>query len=169
VPRHPALLTAEAQIGALLRYAAVTRVTAAQLSEQIASALRDLPATEGNQLPPVLQLMSEFGEVLSLLGGTRLDERHEERNLRLRIAQLEAVVERLTGELREADAARTAAEALAQKDGFAASFRKASGTAAGAGTVALIGVGVPTAAVYFLGADHPLVQAFLTVVGRLPK
>jgi hypothetical protein len=104
-----------------------------------------------------------------MLGNVQLDERHEEQNLRLRIAQLEAVVERLTAELLDAEAARIAAEALAKKEGFVASFRKASGTAAGAGTIALIGVGVPTAAVYFLGADHPLVQAFLTVVGRLPK
>jgi hypothetical protein len=75
----------------------------------------------------------------------------------------------LPAELRYTEAARLAAEALAKKDGFIASFRKASGTAAGAGTIALVGVGVPTAAVYFLGADHPLVHAFLTVVGRLPK
>ena len=61
VPLVPALRTPEAQVGALLRHALVTRVTASMLAEHIASALRRLPASEGNQLPPILQLMSEVG------------------------------------------------------------------------------------------------------------
>ena len=36
-------------------------------------------------------------------------------------------------------------------------------------TVGLIAMGVPAAAVYFLGADHPLVTAVMSAIGRVPK
>lgn len=165
----PALLTPETHIAALLRHAIVTRVTAAQLADQIATALRGLPASEGNQLPPVLQLMSEVGEVLDMMARAQSSAAEEERNLRLRISQLEVLVERLTDQLSDANEATKAAEALAKKDGFLASYRKSLGTAAAVGTVGIIAVGVPTAAIYFLGVEHPLVQAYLTAIGRLPK
>lgn len=165
----PALRTPEAQIGALLRHAIVTRVTAAQLADQIAIALRGLPASDGNQLPPILQLMSEVGEVLDMMGRTQSTAMAEERNLRLRLAQLEMLVERLTTALKNSKEATMAAEALAAKDGFLASYKKSLGTSAGVATAGIVTVGVPTAAIYFLGVEHPLVQALLTAVGRLPK
>lgn len=168
-PPIPTLRTPETQIANLLRHAVVTRMTAAQLANQIASALRGIPASDGNQLPPVLQLMSEVSEVLSMMGDAQRSAAEDERYLRLRIAQLEALVEKLTLQISDASEAMKAAQALAKSDGFFTSFRKASGTAAGAGTVALVAVGVPTAVIYFLGAEHPLVQAYLTAIGRLPK
>ena len=168
-PSPPTVQTAEAQIRALLRNALVTRVSAAAFAEQIAEALRGVPATNGNELAPALQLMAEVGEVLGAIGRQSADAQHEENLLRLRISQLESLVDRLTVQLKDAEEARKAAEALAQKDGFTRSYRKSLGVAAGAGTVTLIAVGVPTAAVYFLGAEHGLVKSFLTVVGRLPK
>lgn len=168
-PSPPVVQTAEAQMRALLRNALVTRVSAAAFAEQIAEALRGVPATNGNELAPALQLMAEVGEVLGAIGRQSADAQHEENLLRLRISQLESLVDRLTVQLKDAEEARKAAEALAQKDGFMRSYRKSLGIAAGAGTVTLVGVGVPTAAVYFLGAEHELVKAFLTVLGRLPK
>ncbi|SOB91979.1 hypothetical protein SAMN05877809_101470 [Rhodobacter sp. JA431] len=165
----PAVRTAEAQIRALLRHATITRVSAASFAAQITEALQGVPATHGNQLAPVLQVMLEVRDVLETIARDRADAQSEETLLRLRIAHLETVVDKLTTQLADAEKAREAAELLAQKDGFMASYRKSLGTAAGVGTIGLIGVGVPTAAIYFLGAEHPLVQAFLTVTGRLPK
>ncbi len=165
------ILVAEAQIASLLRNALVTRITAGQLAGQIEAALVGVPATMGNRLPDVLQSMADVAEVLRALvpeAGPMmgaLDEAH----LRLRIAQLEAIVERLTSDLADERKRREAADALAAKDGFLHSYRKSAGTAAGVATVGLVTVGVPAAAVYFLGTEHPLVQAVLTVLGRLPK
>ena len=174
IPEPPAPLTevrtAETHIKTLLRNALVTRVTAATLSAQIAGALQGVPATQGNELVPILQMMAEVGEVLGHLADDRPtdDSAARKRQLLLRIAQLEAIVARLTTALGDADKAREAAEALAQKTGFMASFSQSAGTAAGAGIVTLIAVGVPTAAAYFLGVDNRLVKAFLTVIGNLP-
>ncbi|AWZ21052.1 leucine rich repeat protein [Roseovarius sp. TM1035] len=165
----PKVRTSEVQIRNLLRHALVTRVTAAQLSEQITDALRHVPATNGNELAPPLQMMAEIAEVLSALAQDDAIDAGRERDLRLRIHHLEAIIKRLTQALKDEQQARAAAEALAMKDGFWQSYRKSLGIAAGAGTIGVMGVGVPTAAVYFLGLDHPLVQAFLTVMGRLPK
>jgi uncharacterized small protein (DUF1192 family) len=167
----PAVLTSQAQIGQLLRHALVTRVTAGTLAEQIEEALRDVPATEGNRLPEPLQTMQEVAEVLRNLAPDRAPDPAvlREPELRLRIAHLEALVERLTAQLRNETAARQAAEAMAAKDGFVANYRKELAKAAAWGTIPIISVGVPTAAVYFLGASHPLVEAFLTVMGRPPR
>jgi Leucine-rich repeat (LRR) protein len=167
----PAVRTAEVQIKSLLRHALITRVTADTLSRQIADALRDVPATNGNELAPILQMMAEVGEVLGHLAENAplASTKDREHALLLRISHLESLVTRLTAALKNEEEARKAAEALAKKESFVHAFRKSAGTAAGAGSVALIGVGVPTAAVYFRGADHPLVTAFLTVIGKLPK
>ena len=79
------------------------------------------------------------------------------------------MVAKLTGQLADAEKAVAAAQGLAAKDGFWANFKKSAGLATGAGAIGLIGVGVPSAAVYFMGAEHPVVRSFLTVLGRLPK
>ena len=96
------------------------------------------------------------------------DETLERAAMKLRISQLEALVDRLKTQLSDEKQARAAAEALAAKDGFWKSYRKSAGTAAGVATVGVFTIGVPSAAVYFLGADHPMVRSVLTVVGRLP-
>jgi Leucine-rich repeat (LRR) protein len=165
----PVLRTSENQIESLLRHAIVTQVTASQLAEQIAYALHELPASDGNQLPPMLQLMSEVGEVLYMMGRAQTDAAKNERNLRLRLAELEMLVERLTEQLKDAKEATKAAEALAKNEGFWASYKKSVGATAGVATVGIVTVGVPTAAIYFLGVENPLVEAFLTTIGKLPK
>jgi NaMN:DMB phosphoribosyltransferase len=58
---------------------------------------------------------------------------------------------------------------LAKKDGVLASYRKSLGTSAGIATTGIILGGASTAAVYFLGAEHPLVKDFLTAVTRYLK
>lgn len=169
-PEPSEVKTAKAQIDHLLKNALVTRITAGQFADQIETALAGVPATCGNELAPPLQTMAEVAQVLRRLATpeTSDDAILERAALKLRIGQLEALVDRLTQQLSDEKLAREAAEALAKKDGFAHSFRKGAGAAAGAGAVALIGVAVPSAFVYFLGVKHPAVQSVLTVLGRLP-
>ena len=159
-------------IAGLIRHATVTRVTARQLAAQIEGALSGVATEPGsNHLPAVLQDMAEVAEVLRAIApeAEPLTDPLEEPKLRLRIAQLEAALEKLGRELLDERKAREAAEALAKKDGFLQSYKKSAGTALGVASVGLVTVGVPAAGVYFPGADHPFVQSVLTVLGRLPK
>ncbi|MEM7711712.1 MAG: DUF1192 family protein, partial [Pseudomonadota bacterium] len=151
----------------ILAHAAVSASTARETAAQIRVALRDVPATNGNELTPVLQRMLDVSDVLDRIG-TDLDQPTQDTDLRRRIAALEAEVARLTTALTDADAARDAAQKLSDH-GFIPAFRKGAGTAAGAGSVALLGIAVPSTLLYFLGADHPAMQALLTVLGRLPE
>ena len=157
---------AQTQIAFLLDHAAVSQVTAETTASQIRHALRDI-----NDRPPVLKTMGDVADVLDRLAKAPIGPGNPEREAELtaRIAELEAQVQTLTAQLADAKAAREAAEALAGAPGFWSKYKSAAGTPAGAGTVALAGITAPTALVYFLGADHPLIQAFLTVTGRLPR
>lgn len=167
----PKVKTPKAQIRHLLHNPVLTRLTAQQFANQIRTALRDVPATNGNYLAEPLQTMLEFAEALELLAPSSESAAAplEKAKLELRIAQLEELVTRLTQQLQDETNAREAAEALAGKGEFGRSFKKAAGLAAGTAAVGVMTVGVPTAVVYFLGREHPLIQSFLTVLGRLPK
>jgi uncharacterized protein YjbI with pentapeptide repeats len=166
---------AKGQIQQLIQNAVVTRLTAQQFAGQIEEALGGIPAQQGNKLAEPLQTMLEFSEVLRNLApdtapqATQLDRR----DLEARIIELETLVDQLTEQLSDATKAREVAEELARSDGFIANFRRSAGKTAGFGSVSaaasIVTVGVPTAAVYFLGVEHPLVTTFLTVIGRLPK
>lgn len=174
-PENRETAVAKRQIQRLIQNAVVTRLTAQQFAGQIEEALRGVPAQQGNKLAEPLQTMLEFSEVLRNLApdtapqATQLDRG----DLEARIIELETLVDRLTEQLSDATKARQVAEELAGSDGFIANFRRSSGKAAGIGSVSaaasLVTVGVPTAAVYFLGVEHPLVTTFLSVIGGLPK
>ena len=174
-PAHQESKVAQSQIQHLMRNAIVTRITAQQFATQIQNTLRDLPATHDNKLAEPLQTMLEFADILrNLAPDTEPAERPlDEGKLKDKIAELEALVDQLTQQLANETEARKAAEELAASDGFKANFRRSSGKAAGIGAVSaattLVTVGVPTAAVYFLGVEHSVVKAFLTVMGRVSK
>ncbi|CUX81549.1 MAG: Leucine Rich repeats (2 copies) [Roseibaca calidilacus] len=171
VPERKKIKTAQTQIQHLIHSATVTRISAQNFATQIEAALKDMPASYGNRLAEPFQTMLDFAEVLRNLApdseppSDPLDRAH----LELRIAQLETLVDRLTRQLADETLAREAAEALAKKEGFWSKYRQSAGWFSGAATVSIATVGVPTAAIYFLGVEHPLVQAFLTAMGRLPK
>lgn len=167
----PRVQTAKAQIQHLMRNALLTRVSARQFADQIDDALLGVPATNGNQLPEPLQSMAEMADTLRALSEPEAPafDPLDRAKLELRIAQLEAIVVKLTAQLADEKSAREAAEALAKNNGFFQSYKKGAGLAAGAASISLVTIGVPTAVVYLLGVEHPLVQAFLTVIGRLPK
>jgi uncharacterized protein YjbI with pentapeptide repeats len=175
VPEPQQTTVAKSQIQQLIQNASLTRLTAQQFAGQIEEALRDIPAEQGNRLAEPLQTMLEFSEVLRNLApstepsATTLDRGE----LEARIAELETLVDRLNEQLSDATKARKIAEDLAKSDGFIANFRRSAGKTAGIATVSaaasLVTIGVPTAAVYFLGVEHPVVTTFLNIIGRLPK
>lgn len=154
-----------------MRNAELTRVSARQFADQIDDALRGVPATNGNELAEPLQTMAEMADTLRHLSEPEqpADQPLEPAKLEARIANLEAQISKLTTQLGDAEKAREAAEALARKPGYWQNFRQSAGKASGVAVVSLATVGAPTAAVFFLGTEHPLVHAFLTVLGRVPK
>lgn len=170
-PADPRIETARSQITFLLQNALLTRITADQFADQIDAALKDVPATDGNQLAPPLQTMAEVARVLRALAQApgSDDDTLERAALKRQIAHLENKIRRLAQQLADEELAHQATRDLAAKDGFWKSYRTGAGLAAGTATVSLFAVGVPSAAVYFLGADHPAVQAVLTVLGRPPR
>lgn len=172
---HQQTAIAKSQIQQLIQNATLTRLTAQQFAGQIEEALRDTPVDQGNRLAEPLQTMLEFAEVLRNLAPSTVPPQAplDRSILEARIVELETLVNRLKEQLSDETKARKVAENLAKSDGFMANFRRSAGKAAGIGTASvaasLVTVGVPTAAMYFLGADHPIVTTFLTVIGRSAK
>lgn len=174
-PERRQFAVSKLQIQQLMKNAIVTRLTAQQFAGQIEEALRDIPADKGNKLAEPLQTMLEFAEVLrNLAPDTASPATHLDRNdLEARIIELEALVDRLTEQLSDAAKARMVGEELAKSDGFIANFQRAAGKTAGIASVtaifSVVAVGVPAAAVYFLGSEHPLVTSFINRIGQMPK
>lgn len=161
----------DARIAFLSGNPALTRVTAQKYAEQIDGELRGITAIKGYKLPDALEVMSEFSIKLRQIStfSNDLFEPLEETKLRQRVGYLEQLLERLKKALEDEKKAKEALEVLAKKDGFWGSYKKSAGTAAGVATVGIFSIGVPSAAIYFLGADHPIVQSVLTTIGKLPK
>lgn len=169
------VLVAKQHVQHLLRNPVVTRLTAQQFANQIEDILRDVPASRDNKLVEPLQTMLEFAAVLSDLASTNQPptEPLNREQLQNRIAKLEALVKHLTHQLEDETKARKAADVLMENDGFMANFRKSAGKTSGVAAVsvvtALAYVGVPAAAIHFLGSEHPIVTTFLSTIGRLPR
>jgi uncharacterized protein YjbI with pentapeptide repeats len=165
----------QAKLQFLLRNASVTRLTARQFAGQIEEALRDLPASNGNELAEPLQTALEFAEALRNLAPDSVQPNAPLNLAELtnRIAELETIVAKLTDQLADETKARRTAEELAASDGFSANYRRTAGKAAGYATVTLVAgivsLGVPHAASYFLGSEHAFVQSLFNVLGRMPR
>ncbi|WP_101067820.1 leucine-rich repeat domain-containing protein [Roseovarius salinarum] len=161
--------TAQAQIAFLLDHAATSQVTAETTASQIRHALREVPASDGNKLPPVLQTMLDVAQVLDRLAAAPIgpDNPDREAELTARIAQLEERVQTLTAQLADAESAREAAEALANTTGFWPSLRVAAGTSIGKQAGPLIHTGILSGTVYFLGTNHTFVQGLLRAIEAL--
>ena len=161
--------TSQEQIRRLLSQPSLTRVTAATLANQIEAALRGVPATDGNRLPEPLQTMQDMAEVLRRLAPTAMPDPAvlREPELRLRIAQLEALVERLAAQLHSEKAAREATEALLRKDSVGKQFTKGLAWTAGSGSAVALAVALHSTGVHFLGGTHPLMDVILARLGRL--
>jgi hypothetical protein len=161
--------TAQAQIAFLLEHAAASQVAAETTASQIRHALREVPATDGNKLPPVLQTMLDVAAVLDRLAAAPIgpDKPDREAELTARIAELEERVQTLTAHLADAESAREAAEALANTTGFWPNLRVAAGTSIGKQAGPLIHTGILSGTVYFLGTNHTFVQGLLRAIEAL--
>jgi uncharacterized protein YjbI with pentapeptide repeats len=172
---HQQIEVSKSQLQLLMQNAILTRLTAQQFAFQIEEALRNVPAAHGNKLAEPLQTMLEFADVLrNLAPDDDMPEDPLDRGkLETRIEELEKLVYQLTDQLYDETKARKAAEELAASDGFMANFRKSAGKTAGivavSASASIVTVGVPAAAVFFLGAEHPAITSILTVIGRMPK
>ena len=161
--------TAQKQIAFLLDHAAASQVCAETTASQIRHALRDVPASDGNKLPPVLQTMLDVAQVLDRLAAAPIGPGNPDREAELttRIAELEERVQTLTAQLADAEAAREAAEALANTTGFWPSLRVAAGTSLGKQAGPLIHTGILSGTVYFLGTNHTFFQGLLKAIEAL--
>ncbi len=156
----------------LLREPHLTRITALSVATQIRVALENVPTLrESNELPLPLQSLLELADVLDRLGAMDISPsvKTREVDLRLRIAHLEEVVQRLTAQLRDSEAAKDTALALVAQAGFAANLPKEMAAVTADVTGFVIKIGVLTGVAYFLGATWPVALAFVSAVGAITK
>lgn len=165
VTRGGGIKASATQIKFLLREPQMTRMTANHVATQIRDALRDVRPVEGNQLPAALQSLLEFADVLKGLGKANIapKARAREEDLRLRIAQLEAIIERLTKELKDTNAANT------KDDGFTKNFPKEMARTTAETLGLMMRVGTITGVVYFLGPTNPAVASLISIWAALAK
>lgn len=172
IPTAPTLVTARSQIAFLLKFSAVTQVSARDTAEGIRQSLKDIQPEPGtNRLPEIFETALDVARILDRISNEPIDAKRSSREAALvtEIAALEETVERLTRQLSDSEKARIAAEAITRESSSLSLARKGAATTVGVGGITLIGLGFPTALTYFLGVDHPLIQAYLTVLGRLPR
>ncbi|MCF8486302.1 MAG: hypothetical protein K9G71_13905 [Rhodobacteraceae bacterium] len=155
--------TSAIQIKFLLREPQMTQTTAQGVAEQIRVALREV-RSRTNDLPEALLALEGVAEALQGLGAARIGPKDKNRveELQLRIAHLEASLEKLTEELKAAKAAKAS-------DGFGAHFSK---EAAGeiARTLGFLGrLGAVAGAVYFIGPNNPIAASFIAAWAAASK
>jgi hypothetical protein len=167
----PAIQTAQSQIAFLIEHAAISQTPASTTADQIRFALRDVPATDGNKLPAVLQTLADVATILDRIGSTVVKP-DPKADLTRHIAALEKRVEDLVAQLADANAAKDAADALAKSDSFLSHYTpqlaKASANATVGAAAAIIVIGVPTTMHYFLGATNPLVESLFRAMRMKP-
>lgn len=152
----------------LLSQPRLTQFTAKEVAGQIRLALKDVKRAT-NSLPEPFATVEEIADALDALGDTRLGSKDKQRveDLQLRIAQLEALVEKLTAQLSDSEKARETAEALARSQSFAGQLpQELASEMAKTGGFA-VRAGIVTGAVYFLGATSPFVASLLGVLAAL--
>ena len=155
--------TSATQIKFLLREPQMTQMTAQGVAEHIRVALRDV-RSRTNDLPEALLALEGAADALQGLGAARIGPKDKNRveELQLRIAHLEASLEKLTEEL-------NAAKAAAKSDGFGAHFSK---EAAGevARTLGFVGrLGAVAGAVFFIGPNNPIAASFIAAWAAASK
>ena len=159
----------ELHIQKLLEHAAVTKITAQSFSSQIRFLLADVPAQNGNELPKTLQSYLHVAEIFDKIAMSAFESSsvNENSNFVREIKYLEKEIAELSKHLTDKNAALEAAQALATSNTFWQKYKASAATTAGAGTVALIGLGVPTAITYLLGADNQIAQSYIAILNKL--
>lgn len=124
-------------------------------ADLVEAALQGVPATDGKELAAPWQTMAEVAEVLRPLAARPDSDAlaAEKAALKRRIAQSETLLYRLPKRLSDEQQAHDATTALVSTEGFWQSDTESLGTSARVATVSFCAVGIPSAAVQFLGAD----------------
>jgi hypothetical protein len=152
----------------LLSQPRLTAFTAKEVAGQIRWALKDVKRAT-NSLPDPLATIEEIADALDDLGNTRLEPKDKQRvqDLTLRIAQLEAVIEKLTAQLSDSEKAWETAEALAHSQTFAGQLSRELAPEIVKTGGFIVRAGIVTGAVYFLGVTNPIVAAMLGTLAAL--
>lgn len=152
----------------LLDQPRLTQFTAREVAGQIRWALKDVKRST-NALPEPFATIEEIADALDDLGNARLAPKKRQRvdDMKLRIAQLEAMVERLTAQLADSEKARETAEALAKSQGLRARFSEEMAVE-GAKTIWFSArAGIAIGMIYFLGPSNATVLALLGALEAL--
>jgi Leucine-rich repeat (LRR) protein len=147
--------TSATQIKFLLREPQMTQMTAQGVAEHIRAALGEA-RSRTNDLPEALLALEGVADALQELGAARIGPKDKNRieELQLRIAYLEASLEKLTEEL-------NAAKAAVKSDGFGASFSKESGVQAAQLLGQLTRFGIVGGMLFFIGTNNTLAARFI--------
>jgi hypothetical protein len=141
----------------------MTRITAQGIAGKLRAALIDVQPVRGNELPEPIVAILAIADSLDGLGQMDLSPKAKSReaDLRMRIAHLEGVVDRLNIALKDSNAARDAALAMANKDSALKAYAKSVAVSGGVLTVVLVGAGVFAGASAILGNTNPYVTALV--------
>ncbi len=163
-----AIKATPAQVKFMLSQPRLTQFTAREVAGQIRFALADVKRAT-NALPEPLATIEEIADALDDVGNLQLAPKQKQRveELQLRIAHLEAVIEKLTHQLKNAEKAQETTDALALSQSFSEIFNPAMAeeTAKTIGFVAR--TGVVGGAIYFLGATNPIIAAMLGALAAM--
>lgn len=166
--RTAPIKTSPAQVKFILTQPRLTRFTAHEVAGQIRFALQDVKRST-NALPEPLATIEEIADALEEVGNMQLAPKQKQRveELQLRIAHLEAVIEKLTGQLNDAEKLRETSEALASSQNYSGKLNPAMAeeTAKTIGFVAR--TGVVGGAIYLLGAINPIIAAMLGALAAM--
>ncbi|MCC5960407.1 MAG: hypothetical protein JJU08_13830 [Rhodobacteraceae bacterium] len=169
-PETTKVKAAKAHIENLLNNPMLTRLSAQQFAGQIRTALHGI-----NDLPEALLTMLEFADALEMIAPAteRVTAPLGRAKLELRIAHLEATLERLHEQLEDKTKALEAAKVLAGNGAFGRNFTEEAGkqTAKLVFLIpkAVMWVGIYHAATHLLGAGNPVLQAFSSFMSNGAK
>lgn len=156
--------TSAAHIRFLQREPELTRLTAQSVATQIRDAMLEM-RRRSNDIPDALLKIESLADALEGIGNAPLGPKGEKRieDLQLRIAQLEAVIEKLTADLTVSKAATT------NPNGFAATLSKEAAREIATSLGFLTRLGAIAGLVYFIGPTNPVATGLIGAWAAITK
>lgn len=156
--------TSAAHIRFLQREPELTRLTAQSVATQIRDAMLEM-RRRSNDIPDALLKIESLADALDGIGNAPLAQKGEKRieDLQLRIAQLEAVIEKLTADLTVSKAATT------NPNGFAATLSKEAAREIATSLGFLTRLGAIAGLVYFIGPTNPVATGLIGAWAAITK
>jgi len=156
--------TSAAHIRFLQREPEVTQLTAQSVAAQIREAMQEM-RRRSNDIPDALLEVESLADALDGIGNTPLGPKGEKRieDLQLHIAQLEAVIEKLTADLTASKAA------IANPNGFSATLSKEAAREIATTLGFLTRLGAIAGLVYFIGPTNPVATGLIGAWAAITK